>query len=117
MNNSWNQVASHDYGITRSKEAKSPVLIQKEALLRLFWDQRIVTGSYYEEILTSFYNTTSEEWSPVTQVTYTDKITDDYKELSFLEPSFSFIIVLIGLVITAILFKKTLCTRWTQRDK
>ena len=103
LNNTWNQVASHDYGITRSITAKLPILMQKEALLRLFWDQRIVTRPY--EIFTAFYNTITEEWSPVTQVTYSDMITDDYTEPV---QSFSFIIVLIGLLITVIFFKKAL---------
>ncbi len=81
--NTWNQVAFHNYGIipwTFGLYAGSSKfeLIQDETLWRIFWDQKIVNST--NEIYTAFYNSSSKEWSPITQVTDTNTITDDYSK-------------------------------------
>ena len=109
-NVSWQPISSLSYSPTnyysyRGEEFPIIELIAEGANWRIFWEQEVNNGfPYLYEIFTVTYNSDSNEWSSVTQVTNTSLITDDYwiPESS----GFFFPTVLLSLVITVLFLKK-----------
>ncbi|MFX0087772.1 MAG: hypothetical protein ACFFAU_19125 [Candidatus Hodarchaeota archaeon] len=112
-NESWSQLSSLEYSVTESynihyipfySELFDIELIYDGSNWRVFWDQQVGTKRLFE-IFTVTYNPITDEWSSVTQVTETHRITDDYSDENT-TPGFSSLIGFLGLIMTLLLLRK-----------
>jgi hypothetical protein len=59
----------------------------------VFWDQKTAPGCW--ELFTVTYDSANNKWTPITQVTDTDTISDDYTQIV---PGFSLWVTFLGLI-------------------
>ena len=78
-------------------------LINDKGIWRLFWDKP--TDLSYREIFTTSYDPSTDIWKPITQVTNTTEITDDFYQSSI--PSFSYSVALVGLILSTVVLRET----------
>lgn len=112
-NTSWRQISSLDYNPTNHFDflGESPIieLITDGNNWRIFWAQEVRDGlTPLHEIYTVTYNSTTDEWSVVTQVTNTGTITDDYFVCEP-TPGLLFAFTMIGLITTVLFLRKDKC--------
>jgi hypothetical protein len=101
LNNNWSLMTSKYYNITHTYETSyyKTVLLQEDTNWNLFWSNMATSGVW--EIFSASYDTSTKEWSSLTQITDTTTITDDYK--SYFSPAFSSLAGIIGLLIVTLL--------------
>lgn len=78
-NATWTHIASLNYEI-KSAYSSDPFtidLLREGPYWHVFWDQQ-VDDSRLHEIYTVYYNSMTDNWSAITQITDTNKITGDY---------------------------------------
>ena len=78
-------------------------LIYVNGRWRFFWDQP--TELSYSEIFTTSYDLNTHSWQPMTQVTNTTEITDDYFPHDWI-PGFSYSVTAVGLIVTIVALRK-----------
>ncbi len=113
LNNTWTQINQFENTPSKTITYWGEDSIFNVKLLtdgdtwRIFWNQRVSEGNNLHEIFTVSYNTETDEWSLVTQITYTRTITDDYTNgIITVLPFFMTIIVLSIVVVGSRVWRK-----------
>lgn len=79
LDDEWGKISSFDNIVNKSWQRRHAFdidLVHNGSNWLVFWDQNTAPGCW--EIFTVMYNTATREWTPVTQVTDTNTISDDY---------------------------------------
>ena len=112
LNDTWSLINQLAYSQTNiinfyaESKAFSIDLLADGPSWRVFWTQRVKTGSFLHEIFTVSYHTDTGMWSQVTQVTNTKTITDDYTNGIVNVPGFPLVILFLSFLITIVLRRR-----------